>query len=199
MPDQSGNPILMTNLLTRAKLLEELQNNPMLFYTYSIQDGDTPEIVADKYYGDPFSYWIVLHSNKILDPIWDWPMAYNQFLSYIDSKYKEQAEAENQTPFEYTNTTVYKYEKITKTVDSETLTENLIYTSITEDDYNSLVPSTETFLLPNGQTCVLTIDKKITTIFDYEYDLNEQKRNIKLLNSSYLQQMQKSFETVMER
>ena len=79
-PDQNGNYILMTNILTRATLIEELQNNPMLFYTYSIQEGDTPEIISEKYYGDPYKYWIVLYSNQIMDPIWNWPLNYEQFL-----------------------------------------------------------------------------------------------------------------------
>ena len=54
-PDQNGNYILMTNILTRATLIEELQNNPMLFYTYNIQDGDTPEIIAEKYYNETYN------------------------------------------------------------------------------------------------------------------------------------------------
>ena len=83
--DQNGNFIVLTNLLVRAKLLDELQNNPMLFYTYSIQDGDTPEIVADKYYGDPFAFWIILYSNQILDPIWNWPLTYQEFLNFLDA------------------------------------------------------------------------------------------------------------------
>ena len=66
-PDQNGQPILLTNIMVRAKLLEELENNPMLFYQYSIQDGDTPEIIADKYYNDSYRYWIILYSNKVGD------------------------------------------------------------------------------------------------------------------------------------
>ena len=79
-PDQNGIPILMTNLLARAKLIDELKDNTMLFYSYLIKDGDTPEIIADKYYGDPYKYWIVLYSNNLLDPLWDWPMQYNQLM-----------------------------------------------------------------------------------------------------------------------
>lgn len=91
-PDQNGYPILMTNLLSRAAIVQKLLNNPMQFYEYAIQEGDTPEIVADKYYGDPFKYWIVLFSNQILDPIWEWPMSYTALLEYIDSKYATEAE-----------------------------------------------------------------------------------------------------------
>jgi len=61
-PDQNGNYILMTNILTRAKLVEKLQNNPMLFYKYTIQDGDTPEILAEKYY-EVLDYTILKSNN----------------------------------------------------------------------------------------------------------------------------------------
>ena len=96
-PDENGNSILLTNLVTRARLIEQLQNNPMLFYEYAIQDGDTPEIIAEKYYGDPFRYWIILLSNELLDPLWDWPLSDAMLLEYIDTKYATEAEDANET------------------------------------------------------------------------------------------------------
>ena len=198
-PDQNGNLILLTNILTRAKLLEELQNNPMLFYTYAIQEGDTPEIVADKYYGDPNRFWLVTYSNQILDPLWDWPLQQQQFLDYIDSKYAAQAEAEDMTPFEYTNTTVHTYEKIVETLDSETQTTSINKITVDETTYNSLTPSSNTFQLPNGFYCTITTTKSTVTIFDYEYNLNESKRNIRILNDSYASQMEQTFQTVMSK
>jgi hypothetical protein len=169
----------------------------MLFYTYAIQDGDTPEIVADKYYDDPFSYWIIMYSNQLLDPIWSWPLPYQQFLNFIDSKYAAAAAAEGKTPFEYTNTTVYSYQKVTQTIDSVTEKINVQNTSISESEYNSLTPSTQTVVLPTGTSCTISINKTITTIYDYEYDLNENKRIIKILNSVYLNQFEKTFSDVM--
>lgn len=197
-PDQNGNLILLTNILTRAKLLEELQNNPLLFYTYTIQDGDTPEIVADKYYGDPNRFWLVTYSNQILDPLWDWPLQHQQFLDYIDSKYAEQAEAADQTPFEYTNTTVYSYEKVIATLDSETQITTTNNVSIDQATYNSLTPSSNTFTLPNGFQCTITITKRIVTIYDYEQELNESRRSIKILNTAYASQMESSLQKVMK-
>lgn len=198
-PDQNGNPIVLTNLLTRAKLLEELQNNPMLFYKYTIQEGDTPEIIADKYYSDPNRFWIVLYSNEIMDPLWDWPLSQQQFLQYIDSKYAEQANTAGKTPYEYVTTEVYSYEKIVDTKDdySQVVTTNTV--TIDETTYNSLVPSQVTYTLPNGSTCTITTDKKTVTIYDHEYDLNENKREIKLLNSDYANQMEQVFQKVMSK
>jgi hypothetical protein len=196
-PDQNGNSIVLTNLLARATLLEEFQNNPMLFYQYAIQDGDTPEIIAEKYYDDPYRYWIVLHSNNILDPLWEWPLPYEEFLKYIDSKYAEEAEDADMTPFEYTNTTAYAYQKITKTTNLDTSTENIIYSNLTLADYNSLQLTNETYNI-GGFNCRIEVSKRTVTLFDYEYERNESRRIIKLLKSSYVGRFEQIFASLME-
>jgi hypothetical protein len=201
-PDENGNPLILTNLMTRAKLLEELKSNPMLFYKYNIQESDTPEIIADKYYDDPNRFWIVLYSNEILNPIWDWPLTQEQFLQYIDNKYAEDAANAGKTPFEYTNLTIHAYQKITETTDSVSseTTRNIV--SIDEATYNSLIPTETTYAIgstPNVTYCTVNISKNIVTLYDYEYDLNESKREIKLLNTDYVSQMEQAFIQVMGR
>lgn len=196
-PDQNGYPIVMTNILSRAALVQELINNPMQFYEYAIQEGDTPELVADKYYGDPFKYWIVLFSNQILDPIWEWPMPYATFLEYIDAKYATEAEAEDKTPFEYVNTTVYQYKKIITTTDTLTDAQTIKEVSLTQDDYNTLSESTTTYNIPGGTSCTVSITKNIVTIYDYEEERNETKRQIKLLNEFYVGEMEENLSLLM--
>jgi hypothetical protein len=195
--DENGYPIALTNIMTRARLIEEFENNPMLFYQYIIQEGDTPEIVADKYYDDSYRYWIVLYSNRILDPLWDWPLTSDLFLKYIDNKYAAEAEAEDQTPFEYTNTTVYTYQKITKTINLQNNNENIVYTTLSESDFNSLVPSSTTYTIPNAPSCIVDISKRSITIFDYEYQKNEDKKVIKLLNRNFVANFEQVFREVM--
>lgn len=195
--DQNGYPIVLTNIMSRATLAEEFENNPMLFYQYIVQEGDTPEIIADKYYDDSYRYWIVLYSNRILDPLWDWPLSYDLFLKYIDSKYAAEATEAGQTPFEYTNTTIYTYQKITTTTNLQNNAENTVYTSLGEDDYNSLVPSSTTFTIPNAPACAVTISKRTITLFDYEFQKNEDKKTIKLLNRSYVSRFEQVFREVM--
>lgn len=197
--DENGNLIILTNILTRAKLLDELQNNPMLFYTYAIQDGDTPEIVASKYYDDPNRFWLVTYSNQILDPVWDWPMTYQQLLEYIDNKYADEAAGAGKTPYDYINTTIHNYQKITNTTDGETQLTTTHITSLDFASYSSLIPSTNTYTLPDGNTCTVEITKNAVTIYDYEYNLNELKRNIKVLNVSYADQMEQTFQDLMSR
>ena len=47
--DSKGNLSQLVNLTLRTKLIPQLSKNPLLFYKYSIQEGDTPEIIASKY------------------------------------------------------------------------------------------------------------------------------------------------------
>lgn len=78
---------LVTNLLTRVAVIKGVLDVSSLFYEYDIQEGDTPEIVASKYYGDSEYHWVVLIFNEVMDPYYDWVMAYDQFQKYIESKY----------------------------------------------------------------------------------------------------------------
>ena len=75
------------NLMTRLSMIPSVLTNPINFYTYDIQEGDTPEIIAHKYYNDMYRYWIILFANEILDPQWSWPLNSQQFESYIKDKY----------------------------------------------------------------------------------------------------------------
>lgn len=195
--DQNGNAIVLTNLVTRASLMEQMRTNPMLFYKYTIQDGDTPEIVAEKYYGDPYRYWLVLHANEIMDPLWQWPLTNAQFADFINTKYAAEAEDVNMTPFEYTNTTVKYYEKIvTKSNSYSEETDEEVF-AITEEEYNALTESTHSYQLSTTDICTVTTTKRILSIYDYEYGLNEGRRIVNLLNEIYANSFEEAFKNLM--
>jgi hypothetical protein len=202
--DQNGNYILLTNLLARARILEDLQDNSVVFYKYNIQEGDTPETVAHKYYGDPYKYWIVMYSNQLMDPLWDWPMNYQTFTDYLiakyDAEYKLAVQAETTTAtsvYGYVQSTVYRYEKITTTTDLESNLVTVTKNSIDFDDYYALAESTTTYDIPGGTQVTVAISKNIVYIYDYENDLNESRREIKLLNQAFAGDMEEQFKILM--
>lgn len=178
---------ILTNIMARASIVPTLLTDPLNFYTYDIQDGDTPEIVAQKYYGDSYTYWVVLYTNGIMDPQWDWPLSVNEFNEYINSKYPNINDA---------YTAIHHYEKIITQVDVESNTTTTNKIIIDQTDYNNLVESTNTYSLPTGNVYV-TITKNAVSQYDYEVNLNESKRNIKLLNKLYLNQLESEFEKLM--
>lgn len=185
--DNNSNAVVLTNLMARATVITSLLKDPLLYYTYDLQDGDTPEIVAHKYYGDVYRYWIVLVANQIIDPQWNWPMTNDVFTAYLAEKYG--------TTNVYSE--LHHYEKNITQVDNNTSTTTNITVTIGEDEYNSLVAGTHSYTLPTGTVTVYT-DKRIVTIYDYELELNESKRQIKLLNKSYVGQFEAELKKLMK-
>jgi hypothetical protein len=87
--DGSGEKILAVDILQRIKIRDVLLNNYLIFYTYTVKDGETPEIIAEKLYGNVLYHWIVLLANNIVDPVYDWPMSQENLLNTIHSRYDQ--------------------------------------------------------------------------------------------------------------
>lgn len=87
--DDSKSVQTVPDILRRAVLSAELKNNSAYFEQYDIKDGETPEIVADYWYGDSNLHWLILISNDIIDPRFDWPMNYNNLVEFVKGKYGE--------------------------------------------------------------------------------------------------------------
>jgi len=78
---------IVPDILRRIKLSDQLKNNDAFFDKYDVRDGETPEILADKFYGDSNFHWIILMANDIIDPRFDWPMDFNMLNEYCKGKY----------------------------------------------------------------------------------------------------------------
>ena len=79
----------VTNILRRVKLRAKVKTNVMLFDTYDVKEGETPEMIADKLYGNPELHWVVLMVNDITDRFHQWPMNFSQFNQYVADKYDD--------------------------------------------------------------------------------------------------------------
>jgi hypothetical protein len=82
-----GNFKVVTNLMKRVALRSKVRTNTMLFDTYNVKEGETPEMLADKLYGDPNLHWIIMYVNGITDRYHQWPLTTPQFLAFINDKY----------------------------------------------------------------------------------------------------------------
>jgi len=192
-----GNVYATKNLLVRTNLIPQLSDNTLLFYRYALQDGDTPEIVANKYYGTPYRYWIVLYGNSnIIDPQADWPLSSQQFQLYLKRKYSEVAGGDNQV-LSYVSGTIHHYEKVVTTVDNETNTTAIKNIEIDQTTYNSIVEFTQTKNFLDGSSVTYSLSKSAISIYDYENNLNESKRNINLINSSYASQIEEQYQSLV--
>ena len=82
-----GTASLVTNIMKRVRIRANVQKNVALLVKYPIQDGETPEMVADKHFNQPQYHWILLLLNKITDPYHDWPKSQRQMQLYLNNKY----------------------------------------------------------------------------------------------------------------
>ena len=85
----TGEPKIVTNLLRRVAVRAKIKTNTLLFDTYDVKEGETPEIIADKLYDDSSLHWVVLLMNNIKDRFYDWPKTEHQFLTYVNDKYAD--------------------------------------------------------------------------------------------------------------
>ena len=77
----------VTNLLRRVAIRTKSRTNALLFDTYDVKEGESPESIADKLYGDSELHWVIMLINNITDRYHQWPLSSGQFLDYINDKY----------------------------------------------------------------------------------------------------------------
>jgi hypothetical protein len=152
----SGEKQIAIDILERIKIRDVLKQNWLIFYKYAVKDGETPEMLASKLYGDPRYHWIILLANNIVDPYYDWPMSNDNLIATIRKKYG--------TP--QMDGLIYAYQNIYHYIDS----------------YGNVIDlETYTSLPANQRTAV--------TVYDWEVSQNEAKREITLLDPSYVEQI----------
>ena len=78
---------LLTNLMTRVKLRTDIKSDIFDYDYYDVIDGETPEMIAHKYYDNPELHWTILVANDIIDYYEDWPMTVQRFEEFVKDKY----------------------------------------------------------------------------------------------------------------
>lgn len=116
--------------ITKSVKIDELvKKRAINFVAYSCQDGDKPEHVAYDYYEDASFAWLVLLSNTIIDPYYQWPISQRDFARWMIKKYGS---------LELSQSTILFYEHKTKniTISKETYDHSASLTYIDAGDYN---------------------------------------------------------------
>lgn len=134
----------VTDIFFRIGVVRDVLSNISSYYVYEIQDGDTPEILADKVYGDAGAAWMILMANYIIDPQFDWPLNYDAFGKYITGKYGSIANAKS---------TIHHYDKVITRTDSES---GVVTETRFEINYDSLTNGVLKLNLPNQGDYLIT-------------------------------------------
>jgi hypothetical protein len=190
------NVDVVNNITSRFNFEESFKNNTAVSYEYEIKDDDTPEIIASKFYGDSERHWIVLLFNNIIDPQFDWPMDYRTLISFIDEKYSASANA-NQSGSSWAQSHTKAYYKIETrtTISTNTITVNEI--EVDANTYANVTSSSSNVTLADGYIITIAVSKDTQSYYDYEMELNESKRSIKLLKPEFVSAVEEEFRTVI--
>jgi len=77
---------LITDILRRVNLKSNVKVNTLTFDEYNVKDGEQPDIVAFKYYGDSELHWLIVTINNITSR-YDWPLDQVALSQYVNDKY----------------------------------------------------------------------------------------------------------------
>ena len=163
----------VTNLLRRVGVRTKAKTNMVMFETYDVKEGETPEMIADKLYGDSTLHWVVLMVNDITDRYHQWPMTQQQFLQYVNDKYKKAdgtSGADDTHHFELAQSSGDTTTKIEVYNDSALYSGDL-------DFYGTATPVTN---------------------YEYEERLQDERRKIRLLDPRYLDDFVAEFKSLMK-
>lgn len=167
-PTGENKPQLAIDITKRFRLNEIQKNKKYVLYDYDIKDRDRPDLMAEKYYGDSTLDWLIFIVNEIFDPYYQWPLTYDQFQGYIVQKYGSVSAAMGQ---------IHHYEQIVtprieqySNFDSSTIIIPEAFVIVDQTTYNSLAANV----------------KRQVSAYDFELNLNNEKRKIKLLDKSFV-------------
>ena len=181
LPDAKiSDYITVKNLFKKGKLRDDIFQNLTFFTKYQIMGDERPDSVAYKMYNNPTLDWIVLLSNNIINIQNEWPMTQYDLDRYLIDKYgtyDNLYSTHHYETIEVKNSSGVTIVKEGLTVDSD----------FEVNYYDWMIESSEE-------------KKGITTPisnYDYEMKIENDKRNIFLLKSRYINVVKDDLEEIM--
>ena len=199
---QYPNYTTITDITYRIGMIKEVLTNFAAYTEYTVKEGETPEQLANRFYGDPEAYWIILYANNIYDANYGWPLSYKEFNAFIVSKYGSNETA--QTTFHHYEkvitrenitdkvTTVTRFKVNQTAIATGGMSVDLPYDTYASLEYSYTAP-TEPVVI-DGKSIIEVVSRNRVTNYDYESELNETKRNIKVIKNSYYPQLISEFD-----
>jgi hypothetical protein len=78
---------VVQDITRNIRFRRDVLANVSLYDEYDIVDGETPEIIAEKIYGNPEYHWVIMLANERHDYITDFPLPEYVLEKYIVDKY----------------------------------------------------------------------------------------------------------------
>ena len=176
----SGNAMrskeeLIATDISKRLLIKQLTGDPtLIYYEYEVRDGERPDIIAEKLYGDSRVDWVILMYNQIVDPYFQWVLSIRDFESYLRQKYGSIATAQ---------ATHNRYEKLIHGTSNyindfgETISIPAKYITVDKSTYDATSASL----------------RREIDAYTHEDNLNEAKRKIRLLEPAFVNELLENY------
>lgn len=163
----NGSNILINDITTFATLDKTWREDARFHIPYQIKDGDMPHNISERLYDTVDYWWTILLMNDIYDLDEQWPRTQDQMNRYLSAKYQDK-----------------NLQSVHHYINPQGLVADLLSLRI------------ELGLSDNDEV-IYQAGLEAVTIEEYEYAVNESKRNIKLVDPDFISQVQLEFEKSM--
>ena len=154
-----SNYITVKNLFKRGKIRPDIFGNLSYFTKYKIIGDERPDNIAFKEYEDSSLDWVVLLSNNIIDPYFEWPLSVYDFNQFIKKKYGSIAAAQATTMH-----CEHKTKDLTVSADSLTVSNG-----VSSSDYDAIDAYTYWDKINDNRRHIQLINVAYLNVIDAEF------------------------------
>lgn len=164
---------VVRDIMRRSKFISSVTDYSDIYNQYTIQDGDTPESIANEIYGSPNFFWVVMLFNEIHSQYAEWPMTDLNLQAFCRIIY----------PGTYTP------------AGSTEAVDNMFQTFYWRKDGVVVGEFKECYDISTWTPPVNSdITATAVSFYQHEFEINEAKRQIKLIRTEMLQDFVTQFE-----
>ena len=155
----------VTNIMKRISFKPSVIEDITSYYPYRVKDGERPDILSFQQYGSVAYAYLIMLVNDIYDPLFDWPLSSQQFEKYLVNKYGSVSSS--------MGTTKYYYQ--------------IIRAEVARTGTSERIPAVKFIVDQTTYDALDTGDRTTQTQYEWEDELNDNKRDIKLIDASLIQ------------
>ena len=145
---------------------DDIYKEDTLYTTYYVMDGERPDQISYKEYGDEQFYWVILQINGIIDYYNEWPLSSVELEQFMLTKYGSWEETKE----------VHHWE----TVETKNSEGNIVLPK------GMYVDETFVYYYTDQNETILSSLPSAVTNYEYEERVNERKSHIQILNARYI-------------
>ena len=155
----------VTNIMKRVKFKPSVLDDISNYYPYFVKEGERPDIISHAQYGTMGYAYLIMLINDIQDPNFDWPLSSQIFEKYI----------------------INKYGSVTIAIAGVKNYYQIIRAEVARTGTSERVPEVKFAVDETTYDALDTADRSTLTDYDHEVELNDAKREIRLINPAFVQ------------